>query len=102
MTNSRMKDFFDIRALAREGVIGVTQLGDAIAATFQRRGTPLPEAEPFGLSDEFASDTTKLAQWKAFLGKNRLNDISLGTVVKEIRQFIETPLAHARRKQERR
>jgi hypothetical protein len=99
MTNSRMKDFFDIRALAREGTLDVTQLGDAIAATFQRRGTPLPESEPFGLSDEFASDTTKRAQWKAFLGKNRLDEIALEEVIKEIRQFVETPMAYARRKQ---
>lgn len=37
MTNSRMKDFFDIRVLAREGTLDTVQLGDAIAATFQRR-----------------------------------------------------------------
>jgi hypothetical protein len=39
MANSRMKDFFDLRALAREGVIDSTQLGEAIAATCKRRGT---------------------------------------------------------------
>ncbi len=98
MTNSRMKDFFDIRALAREGVLDVAQLGDAIKATFHRRGTPLPDGTPLGLSDEFALDTTKRAQWKGFLGKNRLGELSLEEVVADVRRFVEAPLAHARLK----
>lgn len=40
--NSRMKDYFDLRALAHEGVLDAHLLGDAIAATFQRRGTVVP------------------------------------------------------------
>lgn len=42
MANTRMKDYFDVRALAREGVLDIELLGDAIAATFARRGTTLP------------------------------------------------------------
>jgi hypothetical protein len=98
MTNSRMKDFFDIRALAREGVLDVAQLGDAIHATFQRRGTALPDGTPLGLSDEFAHDTAKRVQWKGFLGKNRLGELSLEEVVKEVRSLVVVPLALARLK----
>lgn len=61
MANSRMKDYFDLRALALEGVLDTRLLGDAIAATFQRRGTAVPEDMPLGLSDEFARDTAKRA-----------------------------------------
>jgi hypothetical protein len=67
-----MKDYFDLRALAREGAVGQDVLADAIAATFGRRGTALPAELPLGLTDAFAHNAEKRAQWKAFLGKNRL------------------------------
>jgi len=92
MANSRMKDYFDLCALAREGVLNAPQLADAISATFQRRGTALPVDVPLGLSDGFARDIAKRAQWKAFLGKNRLDAPSLAEVVEEIRRFIAEPL----------
>jgi hypothetical protein len=96
MANSRMKDYFDLRALAREGVLDARLLRDAIAATFQRRGTALPVNVPLGLSDEFARDATKRAQWKAFLGKNRLDAPTLDEVIVEIRDFVAEPLRLAR------
>ena len=98
MANSRMKDFFDLRALAHEGVLDARLLGDAIAATFQRRGTDVPLEVPLGLSDEFAHDAAKRAQWKAFLGKNRLDAPTLGEVIEEVRRFVAEPLALARLK----
>jgi predicted nucleotidyltransferase component of viral defense system len=96
MANSRMKDFFDIRALAREGKIDPAILAAAIAATFARRGTPLPSGTPLGLSDDFAGDTAKLAQWKAFLGRNRLAAPALHEVIDEVRRFVTQPLKLAR------
>ena len=98
MANSRMKDFFDLRALAHEGVLDAQLLGDAIAATFQRRGTDIPQEMPLGLSDEFARDAAKRAQWKAFLGKNRLDAPTLGEVIEEVQRFVAEPLALARLK----
>ena len=88
MANSRMKDYFDLRALALEGVLDAQLLGDAIAATFQRRGTAVPANVPLGLSDEFARDAAKRAQWKAFLGKNRLDAPTLDEVIEEVRRFV--------------
>jgi hypothetical protein len=96
MTNSRMKDYFDLRALAQEGAVDTATLTSAIAATFARRGTPLPTELPLGLSNEFAEDRTKLAQWSAFLRKNRLQAPPLASVVREIRVFVEEPLRAAR------
>jgi predicted nucleotidyltransferase component of viral defense system len=100
MANSRMKDYFDLLALAHEGVLGAGQLGDALAATFQRRKTLLPEEMPFGLSDEFAHDAIKQAQWAAFLGKNRLDAPTLHEVVAEVRSFATEPFKLARQKME--
>lgn len=98
MANSRMKDYFDLRALAREGVLDARLLGDAIAATFQRRGTAIPVDVPLGLSNEFAHDAAKRAQWKAFLGKNRLDAPMLEEVIVEARRFVKEPLKLARQK----
>jgi len=98
MANSRMKDYFDLRALAREGVLDARLLADAIAATFQRRGTALPVDAPLGLSDEFARDAAKRAQWKAFLGKNRLDAPALDEVIAEVRRFVTEPLKMARQR----
>jgi hypothetical protein len=97
MANSRMKDFFDLRVLAREGQVEATVLSWAIVATFQRRQTPIPADVPLGLSDEFARDALKRTQWKAFLNKNRLEAPSLDEVVAEVRCFVAEPLALARK-----
>ncbi|HYL91016.1 MAG TPA: nucleotidyl transferase AbiEii/AbiGii toxin family protein, partial [Burkholderiales bacterium] len=70
--NSRMKDYFDVRALLREEKADTEQLARAIAATFARRRTAVPEGIPTGLSDGFASDAAKQAQWRAFLANNRI------------------------------
>jgi len=95
MANSRMKDYFDLRALAREGAIDRKVLVSAVAATFARRGTRIAEGLPLGLSDEFAQDTSKMAQWRAFLGKNGLDASSLEEVVAEVREFAEPVLKAA-------
>ena len=98
MANSRMKDFFDLRALAQEGVLDAQLLGEAIVATFQRRGTVVPEDVPLGLSDEFARDAAKQTQRKAFLGKNRLAAPSLDEVIEEVRHFVTEPMKLARQR----
>ncbi len=98
MANSRMKDYFDLRALAREGALHAGDLAPAIAATFKRRGTSIPDAVPFGLTDEFAHDSVKRAQWNAFLRKNGLNAPGLEQVVADVRRFVAVPLESARGK----
>lgn len=73
LRNSRMKDYFDVHALLREGKTDFTRLAGAIAATFACRQTELPEGMPQGLKDEFAGDAAKQNQWRQFLAKNRLD-----------------------------
>ena len=88
IANSRMKDYFDLLALLREGAMESVVLADAVRATFERRGTALPDGAPFGLTDAFAADAQKQAQWIAFLRRNRLAAPDLTTVVDEIRTFV--------------
>ena len=94
--NSRMKDYFDVRALLREGRLDEALLARAIAATFERRRTALPEAVPVGLSDAFSGDAGRQAQWRAFLAKNRLHGPTLPEVVDELGARLATALDRAR------
>lgn len=95
MANSRMKDYFDLRALAREGAVEPRVLAEAIRATFERRRTPLPAGMLPGLEDQFGRDTLKQSQWSAFLARNRLEAPALDVVVREVRSFLEAPLGQA-------
>jgi len=95
MANSRMKDFFDLRVLVRDGDVNDAELARAIRATFERRGTRIPDNVPIGLADEFSQDPQKLAQWAAFLRRNRLPMIPLDEVIVEIREALLGPLREA-------
>lgn len=68
--NSRMRDFFDIYALAAQRDFSGDTLVAAVRATFERRRTPLPETLPLALTPEFATLGSKLTQWQGFLTKS--------------------------------
>ncbi|MEQ1507674.1 MAG: nucleotidyl transferase AbiEii/AbiGii toxin family protein [Myxococcota bacterium] len=73
LTNSRMKDYYDLDLLRRTYAFD-DHLVDAIRATFARRETPVPTTLPIGLSDAFARDATKQVQWRAFLRKSGVGE----------------------------
>lgn len=85
MTNTRMKDFFDLWVLLHDATLDDAELQRAIEATFKRRQTATPGTQPIGLSDAFAEDATKQVQWRAFLKKNKLQAIDLADVVRYVR-----------------
>ena len=95
MTNSRLKDCFDLWVLLDREVLEADTLASAIAATFIRRGTPLPTELPIGLSDEFANDASRQALWAAFLRKNALATIPLNEVVGALRAKLQPALTRA-------
>lgn len=96
MINSRMKDYFDLLALLREGAMDPATLTRAIVATFHRRGTTVPDALPIGLTAEFAQDVQKRDQWDGFLKRNRLVAPALETAIEELAGFLRQPLREAR------
>jgi len=96
IANSRMKDYFDLLLLAREGVMSPESLVEAIRATFRRRGTPLPETLPLGLSDEFSTNEAKRKQWDAFIRRNQLQAPALDVVVTELSEFVLELLVFSR------
>lgn len=94
MTNSRMKDFFDLGHLAATSTFEGEVLTKAIEATFERRSTPLPIEIPLGLSQLFAEDPTRQAQWSGFLRRLRLpiEKGSLDSVLVTFRGFLIPPV----------
>jgi hypothetical protein len=96
MRNSRMKDYFDVWVLLRQGGFDPALLAQAIHATCTRRETALPAGWPTGLDDEFAADAAKLAQWQAFLRKNQLEAPALAELIGELRAALAQPLDMAR------
>jgi len=93
MLNSRMKDYFDLWVLARYTDFDGAVLLRAVAATFDRRRTAIPNDVPIGLSDEFITDAQKEKQWQAFLRKNAIDSMSLATVITDLRTFLLPVLA---------
>jgi hypothetical protein len=96
LRNSRMKDYFDVLALLREGKHDEALLARAITATFERRRTALPDGVPPGLSDAFSDDVARQAQWRAFLAKSRLKGPELAEAVGELRERLAATLERAR------
>lgn len=95
MTNSRLKDYFDLSVLMEREALDTDLLVKAIQATFERRGMAIPEALPMGLSDEFAHDPTRQSLWLAFLRKNELAPEPLPIVVARLRSTLEPVLKRA-------
>ena len=86
MANSRMKDYFDLWVLLRNADLEPSILEQAVQATLARRGTVMPTGIPVGLSDQFASDKSRVALWDAFVGRNKLNAESLADTVNYLRE----------------
>jgi predicted nucleotidyltransferase component of viral defense system len=91
--NSRMKDFYDIWLILRHFDFEGPILAEAISKTFSTRGTNI-QSEPIALTNSFAEDTAKAAQWRGFIRKNRLVDVpqNLVEVVAAIAAFLR-PIA---------
>lgn len=86
--NTRLKDYYDIWILSRSFTFEDGRLSQAIAATFVRRGTPIPMDLPDALAATFAADDQKQQQWQAFIGGVALDPGSLSDVVESIASFI--------------
>ena len=97
MLNSRMKDFYDLRMIARLFTFDGSKLVEAIRATFNRRRTEIPESDPVAFTEEFSTDRDKITQWKAFLTRTGLEStaIDLPQTIEELRLFLIPPLMAA-------
>ncbi|MGV3526243.1 MAG: nucleotidyl transferase AbiEii/AbiGii toxin family protein [Candidatus Sericytochromatia bacterium] len=89
MTNSRMKDFYDLWILSELFQYDASRIQKALRLTFEGRGTILPTERPLALTETFFADSQKQLQWKAFLKKSGLDHtLDLETVVRKINQWL--------------
>jgi predicted nucleotidyltransferase component of viral defense system len=97
IANSRMRDYYDLLVIFRMYDPDSYVLAKAIAATFTRRGTVVPEGAPTGLSDAFARDPIAQRRWTEFLRRLRIEDApeDLGEVVKIIWARVELSMIKA-------
>lgn len=99
LANTRMKDFYDIWMLSRSYDFDGERLSRAIAATFERRGTAIPEDLPDALTPPFTTDAAKQRQWKAFARDLAADVPSLETIATDLAGFL---MPHARQAMQRR
>jgi predicted nucleotidyltransferase component of viral defense system len=67
LANGRMKDFYDLWAVPKAMPVAEQELAAAIAATFERRATPIPNECPPGLSAAMAEDAAAQQRWRAYM-----------------------------------
>ncbi len=87
--NGRMKDYYDLWALPKAVDLDLDELRTSIEKTFERRQTKVPKERPAGLSEAFASDATKSAQWRAYSEATEIEGMSLAEVVDDIWAMLE-------------
>lgn len=94
MSNSRMKDYFDIALLANHLEFSGARLREAIAACCRRRHTVLSTELPEGLDDGFALDGVARERWRGFVEKSGLSEHAAGwaETVRACREFLAVPL----------
>jgi predicted nucleotidyltransferase component of viral defense system len=100
--NSRMRDFFDVFALAEREAFDGRQLTASVRSTFKRRRTAIPETLPLALTADFAAIPEKQAQWAGFLRKNRLTNAprELAPVIERLAGFLGPILEAVRGRQD--
>ena len=85
----RMKDFYDLKVLFEIFDFDKAILQSAVRRTFERRQTPMPSGSPTALTDEFATNAKKIAQWKGFCRKSRIETIPLSEVLAQLADKVD-------------
>lgn len=94
--NSRLKDYYDLWILSRSFDLDRARLARAIAATFARRETAIPDEIPDALTPAFAKLAAKQQQWEAFKRDVAVDPGSLHNVVGTLEAFLMPAAAAAR------
>lgn len=87
LTNSRMKDFYDIYLLSNIKSFNGKVLQKAILSTLQRRETPL-EKKLVLFTEEFARDDGRIKMWNGYIKKIGKELIDFDIVMDRLRIFL--------------
>lgn len=95
--NSRMRDFFDVHALAMRESFDGDVFTRSLRATFERRRTEIPTEIPIAFTPAFADVEGKRMQWSGFMRRIRVVTAAeeLGIVIGVIAEFVGPALAAA-------
>jgi predicted nucleotidyltransferase component of viral defense system len=87
--NSRLKDFYDVWMISEKLALDGEIVGQAVARTFERRHTPLPEATPEILTTEYAASDEMAKRWSGFMARNSqaATTLDFAQVSSRIREF---------------
>jgi len=88
ITNSRLKDYYDLWLIAETFELERAALAAAVRQTFVRRETVLPREKPTGLNEAYIE--TWNSQWRTFLIRERMAAApeQLATVVIDLQRFL--------------
>jgi hypothetical protein len=92
MVTGRLKDIYDVVALAQRLEFEGAELVAAIRTTFESRGRRAGEVPP-PITPAFAADSGANARWVAFTRRSRLAPLGLSDAVDQARAFLLEPLA---------
>lgn len=95
LSNSRLKDFYDLRHLAAHFDFEGALLRRALTATLERRGTSIPPLPPPALTASFYEDADRARQWRAFyekLGSSSETFVPLEDCIRDLLVFLMPPL----------
>jgi hypothetical protein len=94
VTNSRVKDFYDVWTMSALFAFQGDPLANAIRATFDRRGTAVPSSMPVALTEQYSDASGREQQWTSFIGRGDLGEVAVdfAQVVKELQAFLMPPL----------
>jgi hypothetical protein len=96
LTNSRMRDYYDLWLLPTLRDYDGSQVAAALTATFTHRGTALPTEVPAGLTSAFYGSGEAQARWQSFLSSRGIaGPEDLAEVCRAIVGFVMPPAAAA-------
>jgi len=85
LANTRLKDFYDLAALARLGTISPEAIRTALTATCELRGTVVTPERPPALTPVYSTDAARCASWNRLSSKgSACKNQSLESVCDEI------------------
>jgi hypothetical protein len=92
ITNSRMKDYYDLWFMSRHFKFDGATLASALHSTFATRRTLMPKNTPLALTVEYWNDRSHVRQWAAFIGRLAAKDgPTLVAVIDKIAEFVLPP-----------
>jgi predicted nucleotidyltransferase component of viral defense system len=88
ITNSRLKDYYDLWLIAKTFELERAALVLAVRQTFARRETALPQDNPTGLSEAYVEAWAD--QWRTFLSRERVAAVpaQLANVVADLQRYL--------------